>query len=270
MEEERGVRIDLNADMGEGFGAWRMGHDEELLGIVTSANVACGFHAGDATIMRELAALAKERGVALGAHPGFDDKWGFGRRAISMNARDLEYMVAYQIGALQALAAYASAPLRHVKPHGALYNMAAKDAGYARAIAGAVAAVDARLILVGLPACEMQKAAEGAGLAYAREGFCDRLYRDDGSLAPRSQPGAVIADAEAAALQAVRFARDGEVVTGSGARLKLEVDTLCVHGDEPGAAAAAHAIRRALEDAGVELQAMPPGGCASRLCSKQP
>ncbi len=249
--------IDLNADMGEGFGAWRLGQDAELLSIVTSANVACGFHAGDASIMRELAALTKERGVALGAHPGFDDKWGFGRRAISMNARDLEYMVAYQIGALQALAAYSGASLRHVKPHGALYNMAAKDAGYARAIASAVKTVDARLILVGLPACEMQKAAEEAGLAYAREGFCDRLYRDDGSLTPRSQPGAVIADADAAAAQAVRFACDGEVVTGSGARLKLEVDTLCVHGDEPDAVAVARAVRRALESAGVELRALP-------------
>ncbi len=253
---KRGVRIDLNADMGEGYGAWRLGQDEELLSIVTSANVACGFHAGDASIMRELAGLAKERGVALGAHPGFDDKWGFGRRPISMNARDLEYMVAYQIGALQALAAYSGAALRHVKPHGALYTMAARDADYARAIASAVKTVDARLILVGLPACEMQKAAEQAGLAYAREGFCDRAYRDDGSLTPRSQPGAVIADAEAAARQAVRFAREGEVVTATGARLKLDVDTLCVHGDEPGAVGAARAIRRALLDAGVELRAL--------------
>jgi 5-oxoprolinase (ATP-hydrolysing) subunit A len=252
------VRIDLNADMGEGFGAWRMGQDEALLGVVTSANVACGFHAGDATIMRELAAMAKERGAALGAHPGFDDKWGFGRRAISMNARDLEYMVAYQIGALQTLAAYSGAAVRHVKPHGALYNMAAKDADYARAIASAVKTVDARLILVGLPACEMQKAAEDAGLAYAREGFCDRLYRDDGSLTPRSQRGAVIEDAEAVALQAVRFVRDREAVTGSGKRLKLEVDTLCIHGDEPGALAVASAVRRALEDAGVELRALAP------------
>jgi 5-oxoprolinase (ATP-hydrolysing) subunit A len=250
------VRIDLNADMGEGFGAWRMGQDEELLGVVTSANVACGFHAGDATIMRELAGLAKERGVALGAHPGFDDRWGFGRRAISMNARDLEYMVAYQIGALQALAAYSGAPLRHVKPHGALYNMAAKDADYARAIARGIAALDARLILVGPPASEMQKAADASGLTYAREGFCDRLYRDDGSLTPRSQKGAVIDDPEAVARQAVRFVQDGEVITATGARMKLAADTLCVHGDEPDAVAVARAVRRALEDAGVELRAL--------------
>ncbi len=250
------MAIDLNADMGEGFGAWRMGQDEALLDIVTSANVACGFHAGDPTIMRDLAALAKARGVAIGAHPGFDDKWGFGRRAISMSARDLEYMVAYQIGALQALAAYAHAPLRHVKPHGALYTMAAKNADYARAIAQAVKTVDARLILVGLPNSEMQKAAERAGLAYAREGFCDRVYGDDGSLTPRSEQGAVIDDPETAALQALCIVRDKETVSGSGATIKLEVDTLCVHGDEPGAVAVAEAVRRALEEAGFELKAL--------------
>ena len=183
------MRIDLNADMGEGFGAYKMGHDEELLGIVTSANVACGFHAGDATIMHGLAIRAKELGVGLGAHPGFDDLWGFGRRAIPMEARDLEYLVAYQIGAMQAFAAYSGAPLRHVKAHGALYNMAAKDGAYAGAIARAVKAVDARLILVGLPGSEMQKAAEALGLRFAREGFCDRLYREDGSLMPRLRAG---------------------------------------------------------------------------------
>ncbi len=165
------MRIDLNADMGEGFGAWRMGQDEALLGAVTSANVACGFHAGDATIMRELTAAANARGVAVGAHPGFDDKWGFGRRAISMNARDLEYMVAYQIGALQALAAYSGAALRHVKPHGALYTMAAKDADYARAIASAVRTVDARLILVGLPGL---RDAKGGGCGWPR--LCARRF----------------------------------------------------------------------------------------------
>ncbi len=247
------MRIDLNADMGEGYGAYRIGRDEELLHIVTSANVACGFHGGDATIMHKLAALAKERGVGLGAHPGFDDVWGFGRRVIHMNARDLEYMVAYQIGALQALAAYARAPLRHVKPHGALYNMAAKDEGYARAIARAAKTLDAKLIYVGLPGSEMQKAADKEGLVFAREGFCDRLYRDDGSLTPRSEKGAVIDDPVAAAEQALRMASAGEVVTGTGATIRVEVDTLCIHGDEPGAVAVAAAVRRALERAGVAL-----------------
>ena len=247
------MRIDLNADMGEGYGAYRIGRDEELLHIVTSANVACGFHGGDATIMQKLAALAKEHGVGLGAHPGFDDLWGFGRRPMHMNARDLEYMVAYQIGALRALAAYSGEPLRHVKPHGALYNMAAKDEGYARAIARAAKTIDAKLIYVGMPGSEMQKAADKEGLAFAREGFCDRLYREDGSLTPRSEKGAVIDDPVAAAEQALRLAREGEAVTGTGVSIKLEVDTLCIHGDEPGAVAVAAAVRRTLERAGIEL-----------------
>ncbi|MBJ7535614.1 5-oxoprolinase subunit PxpA [Rhodomicrobium vannielii ATCC 17100] len=252
------MHIDLNADMGEGFGAYRIGHDEELVGIVTSANVACGFHGGDATIMHGLAVAAAGRGVALGAHPGFNDLWGFGRRAIPMPARELEYMVAYQIGALQALAAYANAPLRHVKPHGALYNMAATDAAYAGAIAGAVRTVDDGLILVGPPGSELEKAADLAGLFFAREGFCDRLYREDGSLVPRGEPGAVIANADAAALQALRLATEGVAYTAGGGKVKLEVDTLCVHGDEPGAVAVAKAVRRTLEQVGVELRALSP------------
>jgi UPF0271 protein len=250
------MQIDLNSDMGEGFGAYTIGNDEELLSIVTSANVACGFHAGDATIMHRLALLAKERGVGLGAHPGFNDLWGFGRRTIAMDARDLEYLVAYQIGAMQAFASYSGAPLRHVKAHGALYNMAAKDEAYAGAIARAVKTAGAKLILVGLPGSEMQKAADAHGLAFAREGFCDRLYRDDGSLMPRSVKGAVIGDPALAAAQALRFARDGEVVTASGATLKLEVDTLCVHGDEPAAVSVARAVRNALKGAGVTLAPM--------------
>lgn len=254
------MRIDLNADMGEGYGAYRIGQDEKLLHIVTSANVACGFHSGDATIMHRLSGLAKERGVALGAHPGFDDLWGFGRRVIQMDARDLEYMVAYQIGALQAFAAYTGEPVRHVKVHGALYNMAAKDEAYARAIARAVKAVDARLIYVGLPGSEMQKAADKEGLAFAREGYCDRLYRDDGSLTPRTEKGAVIDDPEAAAKQALRMVRDGEVVTGSGAVIKVEADTLCIHGDEPGAVAIAAAVRRALERADIKILPMSRSG----------
>ena len=250
------MQIDLNADMGEGFGAYSMGHDEELLRIVTSANVACGFHAGDATIMHGLAMRAGELGVGLGAHPGFDDLRGFGRRAIAMDARDLEYLVAYQIGAMQALAAYARAPLRHVKPHGALYNMAAKDGAYAGAIARAVMTVDANLILIGLPGSEMQKAAGRCGLRFAREGYCDRLYREDGSLMPRSMAGAVIADPAAVAAQALCLARGEEIATDGGGRVKLEVDTLCVHGDEPGAVEVARAVRDALQGAGIALAPM--------------
>ena len=169
-------------------------------------------------------------------------------------------MVAYQIGALQAFAAYSGEPLRHVKPHGALYNMAAKDEAYARAIARAAKTVDAKLIYVGMPGTEMQKAADAEGLAFAREGFCDRLYREDGSLTPRSEKGAVIDDPVAAAKQALLLAREGEVVTGAGATIKLEVDTLCIHGDVPGAVPVAAAVRRALESAGIELEAMMSSG----------
>ncbi len=250
------MQIDLNADMGEGFGAYKMGHDEELLRIVTSANVACGFHAGDATIMHGLAMRAKELGVGLGAHPGFDDLWGFGRRNIAMDARGLEYLVAYQIGAMQAFAAYSGAPLRHVKAHGALYNMAAKDAAYAGAIARAVKTVDAKLILVGLPGSEMRKAAENCGLRFAREGFCDRLYREDGSLMPRSVAGSVIADPAAASAQALCLARCETLATAGGGRIKMEVDTLCVHGDEPEAVSVARAVREELEANGVALAPM--------------
>lgn len=249
------MHIDLNADMGEGYGAYRMGPDEQLLGIVTSANVACGFHAGDATIMHNLAVRAHELGVGLGAHPGFNDLWGFGRRNIAMDAHDLEYLIAYQIGAMQALAAYPGAPLRHVKAHGALYNMAAKDEAYAAAIARAAKAVDAALIIVGLPGSEMQKAAEKCGLAFAREGFCDRVYKDGRTLMPRSAAGSVIGDPNAAAAQAVRLAQ-GEIVAASGERVKLGVDTLCVHGDEPAAAAVARSVRAALEGAGFTLAPM--------------
>lgn len=250
------MQIDLNADMGEGFGAYRMGHDEELLSVVTSANVACGFHAGDATIMHRLAMRAKELGAGLGAHPGFNDLWGFGRRAIAMEPRDLEYLVAYQIGAMQAFTAYSGAPLRHVKAHGALYNMAAKDEAYAGALARAVRTVNASLILVGPPGSEMQKAADKCGLRFAREGFCDRLYRNDGSLVPRSVSGSVISDPAAAAAQALRIAQERELISASGGRVKLEVDTLCVHGDEPGAVEVARAVRDALEGAGIMLAQM--------------
>jgi 5-oxoprolinase (ATP-hydrolysing) subunit A len=250
------MQIDLNADMGEGFGAWEMGSDEDLLHIVTSANVACGFHAGDPAIMHRLAMRAKELGVGLGAHPGFNDLWGFGRRNIAMDARDLEYSVAYQTGALQAFSAYSGAPLRHVKVHGALYNMAGKDAGYADAIARAVKAVDAKLILVGQPGSEMERAADRRGLRFAREGYCDRLYCEDGSLAPRSMAGAVIRDPSAVAAQALRLARGEEIGTAGGGRLKLAVDTLCVHGDEPEAVAVARAVRQTLEADGIALAPM--------------
>jgi UPF0271 protein len=245
--------IDLNADMGEGFGAYRIGNDEALLGVVTSANVACGFHGGDPTIMHGLVGLAKAHGVAVGAHPGFDDLWGFGRRPIQMSAQALEYMTAYQIGALAALASYHGLRVRQVKAHGALYNMAAKDAAYADALAKAVKTIDAALIFVGLPGSELEKAADRKGLRFAKEGFCDRLYRDDGSLTPRTEAGAVFSDPAKIARQALQLAAEGEVTTSSGRRLALTIDTLCIHGDEPGSFEAATAVRTALEGAGLTV-----------------
>ncbi len=250
-------RINLNADMGEGFGAWDMGNDEALLGIVTSANVACGFHAGDATVMHSLVTRAKKRGVSVGAHPGFNDIWGFGRRRIDMKPADLEYMVAYQIGALQGIAAYAGTRVTHVKPHGALYNMASENEDYALAIGRGIKTVDPKLIYVLLSGSVMEKAAEKLGLAFAREGFVDRLYEDDGNLTSRKIEGAVIRDPKFAAERVVRMVLDGEVTSRQGKKIKRRVDSLCIHGDEPTAVAVATAARDALVAAGVKVVPLP-------------
>ena len=250
-------RINLNADMGEGFGAWDMGNDEALLGIVTSANVACGFHAGDATVMHSLVTRARKRGVSVGAHPGFNDIWGFGRRRIDMKPADLEYMVAYQIGALQGIAAYAGTRVTHVKPHGALYNMASENEDYALAIGRGIKTVDPKLIYVLLSGSVMEKAAEKLGLAYAREGFVDRLYEDDGNLTSRKIEGAVIRDPKFAAERVVRMVLDGELTSRQGKKIKRRVDSLCIHGDEPTAVAVATAARDALIAAGVKVVPLP-------------
>ncbi|MSO85327.1 MAG: 5-oxoprolinase subunit PxpA [Rhodospirillales bacterium] len=249
--------INLNADMGEGFGAWDMGNDEALLGIVTSANVACGFHAGDPTVMHGLVTRAKKRGVSVGAHPGFNDIWGFGRRRIDMKPADLEYMIAYQIGALQGIAAYAGTRVTHVKPHGALYNMASENEDYALAIGRGIKTVDPKLIYVLLSGSVMEKAAEKLGLTYAREGFVDRLYEDDGNLTSRKIEGAVIRDPKLAAERVVRMVLDGELTSRQGKKIKCRVDSLCVHGDEPTAVAVATAARDALVAAGVRVVPLP-------------
>ncbi|EJW11054.1 Lactam utilization protein LamB [Rhodovulum sp. PH10] len=246
-------RINLNADIAEGWGAYDIGHDAELMTIVRSANVACGFHAGDPITMRRLCLMAKEEGVSIGAHPGFDDLWGFGRRRIQMKASDLEYMVAYQIGALQAMAHYAGLTVTHLKPHGALNNMAAEDDDYALAIGRAIKTVDPSLIYVALAGSRMQAAAEKLGLRLAREGFVDRRYLDDGNLAPRSRAGTVITDPDVAGRQAARMVCEGEVVSIGGKVVKVEVDTLCIHGDEPTSVTVARAARDALEAKGVTI-----------------
>jgi len=247
------LRINLNADMGEGFGAYDIGNDEALLKIIRSANVACGFHAGDPLVMRRLTRMAKEHGVSVGAHPGFNDLWGFGRRRIEMHPEDLEYTVAYQIGALQALASYADVKVTHVKPHGALNNMAAESRDLAHAIGRAIKAVDPDLIYVALAGSEMQKAAEALGLRVACEGFADRTYEDDGNLTPRRIPGSVIHDPALAREHVVNMVTRQMVTARSGKTIPLRIDTICIHGDEPSAVDVARAAREGLEAAGIEI-----------------
>ena len=215
--------INLNADIAEGWGAYDIGNDAELMKIIKSASVACGFHAGDPNTMHRLCMMAKELGVSVGVHPGFNDLWGFGRRRIQMKPADLEYMTAYQIGALQAMAAYAGLKVTHLKAHGALNNMAAEDESYAMAIGRAIKAVDKSIIYVALYGSQMQKAAEKLGVPMALEGFPDRRYDDDGNLAARSIPDTVLKDPKAAAEQALRMVRDGEIVALSGKRIKVKV-----------------------------------------------
>lgn len=259
------MRVDLNADVGEGrspavgdtvAAPGPRGGDAALMPSITSANVACGFHAGDPGVMRATVALAREHGVAVGAHPGFPDLEGFGRRELQVSPRDVEDFVAYQVGALAAIAAAQGVRLQHVKPHGALFSMAMRDRALAEAVARAAAVIDRALILFGLPGSELVAAGQRAGLRTAREGFADRAYRADGTLVPRSQPAAVIHDLEIVVRRALRIVREGTVDAIDGSRVPLVVDTLCVHGDTPGAADLAAHIRRALADAGVEVKAV--------------
>lgn len=248
-------RINLNADLGEGFGPWTMGADAELLGIIASANVACGFHAGDPLVMRRTLRLAKQRGVEIGAHVAYPDLQGFGRRRMEMAPEELEAAILYQIGALAGLAQAEGLRLAHVKPHGALYNMAARDAALSSAIAAAVAAFDRALVLFGLAGGALVAAGRAAGLRVAEEAFADRSYEPDGQLTPRGIPGAVLSDPAAAAAQAVALATRGEVVARGGGLLRLRADTICVHGDRPDAAAFARALREALSTAGLRVEA---------------
>jgi UPF0271 protein len=248
------MRIDLNCDMGEGFGPWPMGNDDAMLDVVTSANVACGFHAGDPQIMFRTAEAAKRKGVALGAHPGFDDLAGFGRRPIrGMSAAEVERMLAYQIGALQAVAALAGHRVTYVKVHGALNNMANVEEDLALAIARAVQGVDRSLVNVCMPGLAMERASERLGVPVAREFFADRTYEDDGQLTSRSKPGAVLHDPQAAAARVVRTLQEGAVTTTSGRSIPVAIDTVCVHGDEPMAVAMARHVRAALEANGFTL-----------------
>jgi len=246
-------RIDLNCDMGESFGPWRMGNDEAVLEHVTSANVACGMHAGDPRTMRVTVEAARARGVAVGAHPGFPDLQGFGRRAMTLTKSEAYETVLYQVGALAGFAQAAGTRLAHVKAHGMLYNMAAKDAGLAEAIARAVRDFDRDLVFFGLAGSELIRAGEKAGLRTASEVFADRSYQDDGALTPRSQPGAMIEDVETSIAQVKRMVLEGLVRSVSGKDVRVKADTLCIHGDQPGAVAFARRIRDELAAAGVEI-----------------
>ena len=257
------MRIDLNSDLGESFGRWTLGNDAELMKSITSANVACGYHAGDPVVMRSTVRMARDHGVAVGAHPGLPDLAGFGRRDMAVSAAEVENLVIYQIGALAALAAAERVSLQHVKVHGALYNMAVKDRALADAIAAAVRAVDPQLVVYALPATELARAAEAAGLRVAREGFADRAYEADGSLTPRSRPGSVIHSADEVIGRAVRLARDGVVTATNGSDIPMRIDTLCTHGDTPGSHELTRLLRAGLEAAGLVVQSL--GVAASPL-----
>ena len=247
--------VDLNSDMGEGFGPWQMGDDAAMLDIVTSANVACGWHAGDPNIMYRTAEIAKAKGVSIGAHPGFGDLWGFGRRVIRGDSMaDLEKQVAYQIGAMQALATLAGHKVTHVKAHGALGNMINDDEDMALAIGRAIKGVDPALVYVVMPGLPTERVAERLGLAMAREVFADRTYDDNGNLTSRKKDGAVIHDAELAAERVLRMVEAQEVVTVTGKVLKVAIDTICVHGDNPAAVAMARTVRQRLEAAGIAVK----------------
>lgn len=246
--------VDLNCDMGESFGVYKLGRDDEVLQYVTSANIACGFHAGDPSTMRRTVKLALERGVAIGAHPGLQDLLGFGRRDIDLSAEEAHDLVTYQIGALWAFVRAEGGTIQHVKAHGSLYNMAARHANLARAIAEAVYRFDPELVLFGLAGSELIRAGEAAGLRTASEVFSDRSYQPDGSLTPRRLPGALITDHEASVKQVVRMVAEGKVMSLQQIDVPIRADTICIHGDGNRAVEFAAHIRSSLAAAGVVVQ----------------
>jgi len=248
--------VDLNCDLGEAFGAYQMGSDSDVIAQVTSVNVACGLHAGDPLIMQETVLEAKKNGVAVGAHPGFPDLQGFGRRRMYLSPAEVEAYVLYQVGALSAFLQAAGLRLQHVKPHGALYHMAALDFELALAIGQAIARFDSSVIYCGMAGSEMQKAAAELGLRFAGEAFAERTYGADGLLVPRGHPGAVIENAAEAARRAVRMAKEGLVKAVDGSDVRVCADTICLHGDNAHAVAVARQVRSFLEAAEVELLPM--------------
>jgi UPF0271 protein len=247
--------IDLNCDMGESFGAWAMGDDAAIMPLITSANVAAGFHAGDPSTIRRTVALAVAHGVAIGAHPSLPDLAGFGRRAMKISARETYDLVLYQAGAVRAFAQAAGARLHHVKAHGALYNMAAVDAALADAIAGAVKDLGEGVLLYGLSGSLMIDAAQRHGVRVVGEVFADRTYQPDGTLTPRSEAGAMITDERAAVAQVLAMVEHGKVVSMGGTEVPVAAGTLCLHGDQPGAVAFARALRATLAERGINVAA---------------
>jgi UPF0271 protein len=250
------MRIDINSDVGESFGAYTIGHDSGLMKSITSANIAAGFHGGDPSVLRDTIRQAKTHGVAVGAHPGFPDLVGFGRRELNVTPKEAEDFVLYQVAAVAGVAAAEGVAMQHVKPHGALFNMAVRNAELSAAIARAVAAIDRSLILFGLPGSEILNAGRAAGLRVAAEVFADRAYEPDGSLASRRKPGSVIHDPDAVVARAVRMVTDRTVVATDGSVVHLDADTMCVHGDTPGSDELAAKIRAGLEAAGVTVRAI--------------
>lgn len=253
------VQIDLNSDVGESFGTYKLGLDEEVIPHITSANIACGFHGGDPEVMRRTVGLAKKFGVEVGAHPGFPDLMGFGRRNMDATLEEIQDYVVYQTGALQAFARAQGLKLQHVKPHGALYNMAAANPKMWDAIAEAVVQVDRELILVALASAGRDVLTETGkrhGIRFAFEAFPDRAYTSDGSLAPRREKGAVIHNHEVVAQRALKMALEGRVIATDGTEIELKADTLCVHGDNPAAVQVVQKIRETFKASGVEVTAL--------------
>lgn len=247
-------QVDLNCDLGESFGAYTIGQDEKVLPLISSANIACGFHGGDPLIMERTVALAKEAGVSIGAHPGFPDLIGFGRRNLAVSPKEARAYVQYQVGALKAFCDAKKVPLSHVKPHGALYNMAGKDPRLASALCEGLALSAPDCILLALAGSEMIKAAKDCGLFVAQEVFADRAYEEDGSLVPRTKPGAMITEEQQAIRQVLTMVLEGKAVTVTGKEIPLQADSICVHGDGEKALLFVKKIRTALEQAGIEIR----------------
>lgn len=246
--------VDLNADLGEGFGPWPMGDDAALMQVITSANIACGFHAGDADVMATTMAQAQAAGIGIGAHPGLPDLQGFGRREMAISPDSAAHLVRYQLGAAQAMARGAGGRVRHLKLHGALANMAARDPALARACYEGALAVDPAIILIVIAATAQERAARDLNARMAREIFADRAYAEDATLLPRSQPGAVIYDADTIVARLRAMLRAGAIISAGGTHIPTQIDTVCLHGDTPGAAALALRIRAGLEAGGIALR----------------